>query len=483
MNPVRVRFAPSPTGYLHIGGARTAIFNWLYARHHGGTFILRIEDTDAARSTPELVQSIVDGMQWLGLDADEGPTYQSEALERHQQDAERLLASGQAYRDFADAEEVQKIRQQIQQAGRGAYRGLGRDLPLADSQQRADAGEPFAVRFKVPPGKIEWNDLVHRQTTFETDTIEDFVILRSNGTPTYNLSVVSDDIEMKMTHVVRGDDHISNTPKQIMIYEALGATVPTFAHLPLILGEDKKRLSKRHGAVSVLEYRDQGYLPQSVFNFLSLLGWSPEDEQEKMNRETLIERFDLSRVGRSGAIFDLKKLDWLNGEYLAEMQPEELVPLVRPSLEAEGLWRDSFDGDERDLLHQVLTMLQGRTRRIGDFAQFGRPYLDPSNDFPYDPKFEKKHLKGDGLADNIQALTDRFRAAERWDEESLEGALRGLAEERGISAGKLIHPTRLALTGMGVGPGIFDVILAVGRDRSLARMDRMVRYLAERPAS
>jgi len=212
MNPVRVRFAPSPTGYLHIGGARTAIFNWLYARHHGGTFILRIEDTDAARSTPELVQSIIDGMQWLGLDADEGPTYQSEALERHQQDAERLLASGQAYRDFADAEEVQKIRQQIQQAGRGAYRGLGRDLSLANSQQRADAGESFAVRFKVPPGKIEWNDLVHRQTTFETDTIEDFVILRSNGTPTYNLSVVSDDIEMKMTHVVRGDDHISNTP-------------------------------------------------------------------------------------------------------------------------------------------------------------------------------------------------------------------------------------------------------------------------------
>ena len=483
MNPVRVRFAPSPTGFLHVGGARTALFNWLYARHHGGTFILRIEDTDAARSSQELVQAILDGMEWLGMDADEGPLYQSEALERHRQDADRLLAAGQAYRDFATTEEVQKIREQIQLAGRGAYRGLGRDLPLAESQQRADAGESFAVRFKVPPGRVGWDDLVHRQTGFETDTIEDFVILRSNGTPTYNLSVVSDDIAMRMTHVVRGDDHISNTPKQIFIYEALGAAVPTFAHLPLILGEDKKRLSKRHGAVSVLEYREQGYLPEAVFNFLALLGWSPNDDQEVMDRETLIQRFDLSGVGRSGAIFDLKKLDWLNGEYLARMEAETLASLVRPSLEAEGLWRDSFEGDERDLLLRVLTMLQGRTKRIGDFAAYGRPYLDPSDDFPYDPKIEKKHLKGEGLADNFRALAERFRAVDRWEEAPLEQALRALAEERQISAGKLIHPTRLALTGMGVGPGIFDVIVTVGRERSLARMERMIRYLAARPAS
>jgi glutamyl-tRNA synthetase len=475
---VRVRFAPSPTGFLHVGGARTAIFNWLYARRHGGVFVLRIEDTDAARSSEELVRAILDGLAWLGLDADEGPYFQSAARERHVADADRLVASGHAYRDFTPADEAQRIREWLQESG-GAYRGPERELEAETSRRRAAAGEPHAVRFRVPPGRVEWEDRVHRRTGFDTATIEDFVLLRSDRSPTYMLSVVSDDIEMRITDVIRGDDHISNTPKQILLYEALGRPVPRFAHLPLILGEDKKRLSKRHGAVSVLEYREQGYLPEAMLNFLALLGWAPGDGQEKMDRQALVERFDLEGVGRSGAIFDLKKLDWLNGEYLAELPPEKLAALVRPALEAAGLWRPAFEGPERERLHEVLKLLGGRARRVEEFASYGRPYLDPSDELTYDPAFAGKHLKTEGLADHLRSLARRLAEVESWDAASLESVLRDVAGERGVAAGKLIHPVRLAVTGMGVGPGIFEVLVAAGRERSCARIERLVRSLEQ----
>ena len=304
---VRVRFAPSPTGYLHVGGARTAIFNWLYTRRHGGTFILRIEDTDQERSSDEVVQAILDGMSWLGMVPDEGPFFQSRERERHVRDARAVLEALSAYRCFCSPEEVERARALAERQG-GVYvceRRCRETLPATEG--------PFAVRFKVPPGRTEWTDLVHGAMGFDNAVIEDFVLLRSDGTPTYMLSVVSDDVAMRITHVVRGDDHVSNTPKQILLYRALDAAPPAFGHLPLILGEDKKRLSKRHGATSVLEYREQGYLADAVLNFLALLGWSPGDDRQKMTREEMIRAFDLSGVGRAGAVFDVKKLEWLNG--------------------------------------------------------------------------------------------------------------------------------------------------------------------------
>ena len=483
-SPVRVRFAPSPTGFLHVGGARTAIFNWLFARHHGGTFVLRIEDTDRQRSSQPMVQAILDGMEWLGLEPDEGPHYQAQAIERHTGDAAALLEGGKAYRCFCPQDELRRQREAAPKDQRDwIYPGTCRDLDPSVSARRAAAGESFAVRFKVPrQGRVGWNDDVHGETSFAAELIEDFVILRSDGTPTYMLSVVSDDAAMEITHVIRGDDHLSNTPKQILLYEALDRPTPAFAHLPLILGDDKKRLSKRHGAVSVLSYRDQGYMADAMFNFLTLLGWSPGDDRQALDREELIRCFSLDAVGKSGAIFDLTKLDWLNGHYLRAMPPREIARRVRPLLEEAGLWRDGFDGEERSWFLATLALLQPRARRLSDLVETGRSYLDPADDFPYDEKAEKKHLKGEGLCSLLAAWAAKLRQVEPFEAEPLEAALRALAEERGVGAGKLIHPTRLALTGQGVSPGIFEVLQLLGRERSVRRLERLIAHLRARAA-
>ncbi len=474
---VRVRFAPSPTGFLHVGGARTAIFNWLYARHHGGTFVLRIEDTDVRRSSEEMVRAILDGMRWLELDVDEGPHFQSRARQQHVRDARTLLARGKAYRCFCSAEALRRARESARDY---VYPRTCRTLSVEESERRAAAGEPFAVRFMVSEGEIAWDDAVHRRTAFSGQRLEDFILLRSDGTPTYMISVVSDDMAMRITHVIRGDDHLSNTPKQILLYAALGHRPPVFAHLPLILGEDRKRLSKRHGAVSVLEYRDRGYLPGAMFNFLTLLGWSPDEDREKLDRDQLIRAFDLSGVGRSGAVFDLDKLDWLNGQYLNEMEAEALVPWVRSRLEQAGLWREGFDGAERKTLLDTLELLKSRARTLDDFVERARPYLDPADDFAYDTKAEKKHLRAEGLPDDLRALEGTLSQVERWEAPALERAVRELAEQRGLSAGKLIHPTRLAVTGQGVSPGIFEVLEVIGRDRSLRRLRRLIEHVEQR---
>ena len=359
---VRVRFAPSPTGFLHVGGARTAIFNWLFARNRGGVFVLRIEDTDLARSSGPMTRAILDGMAWLGLSADEGPFYQAAERERHEADAARLVGAGHAYRCFCSPESIKEARQASVEY---MYPRTCRGIDPGESQRRADSGEPFAVRFAVPrDGQTMWCDEVHGETTFANDLIEDFVILRSDGSPTYMLSVVSDDLAMRISHVIRGDDHLSNTPKQILLYRALGSKPPVFAHLPLIFGDDKKRLSKRHGALSVLEYRDQGYLPEAMLNFLALLGWSPGDDRQVLDRATLIREFDLGGVGRSGAVFDLKKLDWLNGEILGAMSPESLEPLVRPEMEAAGLWDEAFAGARREEFRKTLALCTGLRERL-----------------------------------------------------------------------------------------------------------------------
>ncbi len=462
MPPVRVRFAPSPTGYLHVGGARTAIFNWLYARRRGGVFVLRVEDTDAARSSEPMVRAILDGMAWLGMEADEGPFFQSQARPRHEADARRLLESGAAYRCFCPP---------------GAEAPCTcRSLPPEQAAARAAAGEAFALRFRVPEGKIAWEDQVHGPTEFEGSTLEDFVLLRSDGSPTYMMSVVSDDVAMGITDVIRGDDHLSNTPKQILLYQALGKEPPTFAHLPLILGEDKKRLSKRHGAVSVLEYRERGYLPEAMFTFLAMLGWSPGDDREMLTRDALVEAFDLSGVGRSGAVFDLKKLDWLNGQLLSRMSVAEFADLVEPRLQAAGLWDAGWDPA---WFARVLALLQPRAKTLQDVVSQGRPFFDTGDVLPYESEAAAKHLKGDRLPEAMAALRARFASEPAWNAPALEAALRETAERFAMPWGKLIHPTRLAVTGQGASPGLFEVLELLGRERTLARLDRLQEHLLQ----
>ncbi|HXI20642.1 MAG TPA: glutamate--tRNA ligase, partial [Gemmatimonadales bacterium] len=334
----RVRFAPSPTGYLHVGGARTALFNWLYARHTGGTFVLRIEDTDRERSTPEHTRVILTGLEWLGVTWDEGPYFQGEYLERHRADADRLLEAGAAYRCFCTREELDQQRHQAERAGQGfRYDGRCGRLTGPEISERMGRGLPFSVRLRMPPDEIAWDDAVHGRITFQGHDLDDFIILRSDRTPIYNLAVVSDDVAMRITHVIRGDDHISNTPKQIALYRALGQPTPVFAHVPMILGSDGKKLSKRHGATAVGDYRAQGILPLAMRNFLALLGWSPGGDREILPEREMIDLFGLEGIQRKAAVFDVAKLEWMNGQYLSALPASELAPAVRRHLEEMGV--------------------------------------------------------------------------------------------------------------------------------------------------
>jgi glutamyl-tRNA synthetase len=474
---MRVRFAPSPTGYLHVGGARTALFNWLLARRHGGRFILRIEDTDRERSSAAMTQAILDGMRWLGLDWDGEPVHQADGLERHRADALRLLEAGRAYRCFCTAAELEE-RRRLAEAEGGGYRYDRRCLALdgVESERRAAAGAAFTVRFLVPEGHTEWSDAVHATIRFANTDIEDFIILRGDGTPIYNMAVVSDDVAMAITHVIRGDDHISNTPKQILLYRALGAPEPVFAHVPMILGPDGKRLSKRHGATAVGEYAHQGILPEAMVNFLALLGWNPGTEEEVFTAEALIERFSLEGINRKSAVFDPQKLEWMNGQHISRMPAETLEGLVRRELDAAGLL-DPAAPPARDWLLALIELLKPRARRMADFAAQAQPYLAPVLQF--DPEAVARHWKDPATADRLRAVRDAFAAAPAWDAEALEAALRGTAGQLGFGAGKLIHPLRVALTGMAVSPGIFEVAVVMGRDHVLRRIDEAVDRLGQ----
>ena len=472
---VRVRFAPSPTGFLHLGGARTAIFNWLYARRHGGVFVLRIEDTDAQRSSDEIVRAILEGMSWLGMTADEGPFFQTGNLAKHIADAMRLLAAGKAYRCFCEAEALAAEREAAENAG-GGYR-YGRHclaIPREESDARAAAGLPFVVRLQVPPGVTAWDDGVHGPTSFPNEVLEDLILLRSDRTPTYNLSVVSDDVAMRITHVIRGDDHISNTPKQILIYNGLGGTPPLFAHLPLIFGTDKKRLSKRHGATSVLDYRAAGFLPEALFNFLALLGWNPGDERQKMTRDELIEAFDLDGVGKSAAVFDTAKLEWLNGLYVAELPREEFAATARDALKTAGLWDDAYEDARRDWFLEVLGLIQPRVKTLAALPAEGRFFFQASDELDYDAEGVKKHLGADAIVAALRALALRWATLRDWTHGPLESELRRVAEESGLAGGKLIHPVRLAVTGRTASPGLFEVVALLGKERTLARIGRLL---------
>jgi glutamyl-tRNA synthetase len=472
---VRVRFAPSPTGFLHVGGARTAIFNWLYARGHGGVFVLRIEDTDELRSSDEVVRAILDGMAWLGMAPDEGPFFQTHNRAQHRTDAHRLLDDGKAYRCFCDAATLKAEREAAEKAGGGyVYPRRCLAIPRDVSETRSAAGEPFVVRLEVPPGMTAWPDAIHGATSFPNAVLEDLVLLRTDGTPTYNLSVVSDDVAMRITHVIRGDDHISNTPKQILIYRGLGYEPPVFGHLPLILGTDKKRLSKRHGATSVLEYRDQGILADAMFNFLTLLGWNPGDERVKMSRDDLVASFDLGGVGSSGAVFDVAKLEWLNGLYVAAMTREDFEAAARSALIAAQAWDDTFATTRRAWFLEVLALLQPRTKTLAAIPAEGAYFFDRSETIELDAASIRKHLAVDGIPSGMAALADRWEVLPDWSTAALEASLRALAEERGVAAGKLIHPVRLALTGRTASPGLFEVAVLLGRELALVRVRRML---------
>ena len=479
---IRVRFAPSPTGYLHVGGARTALFNWLYARRHGGTFVLRIEDTDAERSSWDMVAGIVDGLRWLGLDWDEGPDiggphapyFQSERLDTYRAKAEALVSSGHAYYCYCQPEDLQRKRQAAEAAGGGwAYDRTCCALAPEEIARLESARAPRAIRFKVPAGQTSFHDLVHGPIAFDNANIEDFVILRSDRQPTYHLSVVVDDVDMAITHVVRGDDHISNTPKQVLLYQAFAEPTPAFAHVPLIMGADKKRLSKRHGATSVMEYPKLGYLPEAMVNFLPLLGWSPGGDQELFTRDELVARFTLEGISGGNAVFNPEKLDWFNQQHIARLDAAELSRRLEPLLREAGLWNERIDVD---WWHRVIDLLKPRVKRLGQFVDEARPFLEASPTM--DPVAVEKHLSKADLAPAMGAFADALPRLDPYEPVALEQLLRATAEASGLKAAALIHATRVAVTGRSVSPGLFDVLALLGRERVVDRLRRAMRSIA-----
>ncbi len=473
---VRVRFAPSPTGYLHVGGARTALFNYLFARHFEGKFILRIEDTDAARSSEEMVEGILQGMRWLGLEWDEGPFFQSRRLQRYREFAADLLRADKAYRCFCKRGEAPEPEESADEAGKPREAGCCcAALDADEARQRGESGEAFAVRFRVPGGRTAYRDHVFGPIEVDNANIEDFVLLRSDGIPTYHLGVVVDDIDMEITHVIRGADHISNTPKQVLLYGAASRPVPEFAHLPLILGPDRQRLSKRHGATSVMAYAEMGYLSDAFFNFLALLGWSPGDDREIMSRSELAARFSLEGVGRANAVFGTDKLDWFNSQYLQAMTTAELSALVTKELEESGAWERGRPQRSGADFRPIIELLRSRLRRKTDFSTVFRGYF--TDDFPYDEAAASKFLGDARLKELVPELVERYAHEGEFTPESAEKHLRALAEERGVKAALLINAVRVGLTGQGVAPSLFEVMRVLGRERTLARLRRLAAEL------
>ena len=488
---VRVRFAPSPTGYLHIGAARSALFNWLYARKTGGKFLLRIEDTDLQRSTEESTRSIIEGLEWLGLDYDEDLVFQSNNAPKHREAANQLVEEGKAYRDFTPKEQRddKQVKQDIAERARAhAAEGVDqrsnphRDLPKEESDRRAAAGEPFAVRLKVPvEGQTRFDDIAYGPQERSYSEIEDLVLLRSDGHPLYNLSVVIDDIEMGITHVIRGQDHLTNTHKQILLYEALGAKVPQFAHLPLILAPNKGKLSKRkHGeVVSLTTYRDRGFVPAAFRNFLALLGWSPPDGKELLSKEELVQSFSLEGIGRANAIFNFQENDpkhwtddkalWMNAEYIRTMPLEELLPMVKAELRANKLWREEYEDDDREWLLKTVDLIRQRFFTLKDFSTQGRAYF--SDDFDIEEAAVNKNLRKEPrLRELLAGLADKLETVEPFNAETAEAALRAFAEEAGVKAGLLINGSRTMLTGQAVGPSMFEIFDVLGREVSVQRL-------------
>jgi glutamyl-tRNA synthetase len=465
---VRVRFAPSPTGYLHVGGARTALFNWLFARHVGGTLVLRIEDTDLERSTTEMVDGILQGMQWLGITWDEGPYYQTQRTDLYCAAAARLVDSGAAYYCFCSKDELDRRRAKAAEEGRPPkYDGTCRKLHSEEALRRKSAGEPAAVRFAVPEGgSTSFDDAVFGKVEFANTEIEDFILLRSDGSPTYHLSVVADDIDLRITHIIRGADHISNTPKQVLLYQALGASLPIFAHVPLILGPDRTRLSKRHGATSVMAYCDEGVVPEAFRNLLALLGWTPPAGMpEVLGDAELIRLFSLDGISRSNAVFDRAKLDWFNTEYIRAYPAQRLLPLIEEEWTKAGLVPAR---DDREWLLSTIDVLKPRARSLKDFAGSFRAFF--SDDFEPDPAAVEKFLKDENVRRLLIELASRYAASADFSEQETEKILRDFSAEKGVKAGALINGARVALTGQGVAPSLFAVMHTLGQNTVVARL-------------
>jgi glutamyl-tRNA synthetase len=466
MNPVITRFPPSPTGFLHVGGARTALFNWLYARHTGGRFVLRFEDTDIERSTRQSVDAILEALDWLGIDWDEGPYFQSERLPVYREHLQKLLDAGHAYYCTCSPEEIEAMRQEAAaRGGKPRYDGRCRDrqLPPTDSA---------VIRFKAPlAGTTVVDDRVKGPIAFQNGELDDFIICRSDGMPMYNLAVVVDDITMGINTIIRGDDHVNNTPKQILLYHALEAPLPVFAHVPMVLGSDRARLSKRHGAMSVTEYREMGYLPEAMLNYLVRLGWSHGD-QEFFTRRDLIDKFSLENIGKSAGIFDPAKLLALNAEHLREAAPDRLADLLRPFLAAQGV----TPPDPRQL-REVVATLQARSKTLEEMATGALFYFQ--SPIVYEEKAAAKFLKPTAL-EPLRHLTAQLTRLTAFDEDQIEGAFVQTMEATGLKLGKIAQPVRVALSGKTVSPGIFEIIRVLGQEETLARMHRALQYMERR---
>jgi glutamyl-tRNA synthetase len=466
---VRVRFAPSPTGHLHIGAARTAIFNWLYARNNGGKFILRIEDTDVARSSEEMSEGILISMAWLGMDWDEGPIYQSKRLELYRERAEELVEKGFAYHCFCSPEEIEMRKKEGLAVGKfWEYDRRCLNLTSEERTEFVADGRTGAIRFLVPEIEIRYKDLLHGEIFVKSETIEDFVLLRSDGLPTYHLSVVVDDIDLGITHVIRGDDHISNTPKQILLYRAFGETPPKFGHQSLILGQDKKKLSKRHGVTSVLQFRDEGYLPLALFNFLAQMSWTPREGERIYSMEEMVEKFSLDKRSRGNPVFDKDKLDWLNGQVINRMSAEELGVYVRDELMKFSLWREDLEGERKVWFYKLLDLIKERRRTKKEFVYSLRPFL--SDKFPFEVEGIEKYLMDEKLPELLGELEEDFEGLEDFSAENVEKVLRERAEKADVKAAYFIHALRMLVLGMKVSPGIFEVLELVGKEKTLQRM-------------
>jgi glutamyl-tRNA synthetase len=466
MEEIITRFPPSPTGYLHVGGARTAIFNWLYARNKKGKFVLRIEDTDAERSTQASVDAIFEALEWLGIDWDDGPYYQTQRFDIYREYIQKLIDSGHAYYCTCSPEQIDAMRQKAMETGaKPRYDGTCRDKGLEHSDHAV-------VRFKAPPtGTTVVEDVIKGNIVFQNNELDDFVVCRSDGAPTYNFVVVIDDITMNINTIIRGDDHVMNTPKQILLYKALGSPLPTFGHVPMVLGNDRARLSKRHGAMSVTEYRDLGFLPEAMINYLVRLGWSHGD-QEFFTRDELIKVFDLENIGKSAGIFDLDKLQALNAEHIMAAAPRDLVAPLKPFMETVGI-----EVEEGDYIEQVIETLQPRSKTLKDMAEAALFYYQ--GDIEYDEKAAKKFLKAAAL-EPLTILTAKLEALESYDQSGLEDVFKAVMDETELKLGKIAQPVRVALTGRTASPGIFEIIAILDKERVVPRLRKAIGFIEDR---
>ncbi len=477
MSNVRVRFAPSPTGELHIGGARTALFNLLFVRSAGGTFVLRIDDTDLERSRAEYIDKLIDSLHWLGFEWDEGPYYQSGRIKEYTGEAERLLAENKAYRCYCSVEDLARARD----AARGEnktflYPGTCRNLTPAAEESLRKEGRGAVIRLRTPDhGTTVVDDQIRGEVSFENEMLDDFIILKSNGQPTYNFASIVDDLQMKITDVIRAEEHLSNTPRQILCALALGYELPRFSHVPMILAPDRSKLSKRHGATSVEEFYNEGYLPEALINYIALLGWSPGEDREILSLEEMIESFTLQRVNKTAAIYDVAKLAWMNGHYIREYDPEKLAEAALPFFRKRGLVEGDLPAEGYDYLKKVIAAVRERARTLVELADAAEYFY--IGRFEYDPKGVKKAFQKEGTAELLRTLTGELRSLETFNMESTEALYHAVSERSGLSFGRLIQPTRLAITGRMGGPGLFEIMELLGKEKTIARMEKAIGYI------